>query len=215
MLERRVLTVASPDTINPTIPATSEVLAEAETLSADILRDIELSQVRLSMVVLRALRLARLLNDFEMQQIFEWESGGYPRGISVASPEVWGAGTTTGRMYYGIDSTPEAPKTYIYTESIEQMERTLEMGAVSLQSAQDPNVSLSSANQLQIVSAPPGNAIERSNIRNQLSLTSQRLASRRTFIYDYVARKHYELKFAGIADDVFGRIRSSVGSIPQ
>ncbi len=38
------------------------------------------------------------------------------------------------------------------------------------------------------------------------------LASRRTFIYGYAARKHYELKFAGLADDVFGRIRSSVDS---
>ena len=56
--------------MSPSIPATSQVLREAEALSADILENIELSQVQLSVVVLKALRLARLLNDFEHQQIF-------------------------------------------------------------------------------------------------------------------------------------------------
>ena len=43
-----------------------------------------------------------------------------------------------------------------------------------------------------------------------MSKASQRLASRRTLIYEFAVRKHYDLKLAGVADDVFGRIRSSV-----
>ena len=199
-----------PGSLGPTIPATSQVLAEAETLSADILKDMELSQARLSVVVLKALRLARLLNDFEVQQIFEWESGGYPLGASGVSPEVWRAGTRAGRGFFGSDSTPAAPKPYIYMQSIEQMEQAVTIGTTSLQVAQDPNISISSANERQFVSAPRGNDIERSNIRIQMSSASERLAARRTFIYNYVARKHYELKLAGVADDVFGRIRSYV-----
>lgn len=196
--------------LNPAIPATAEFLKEAETLSADILKDIELSQAPLSVVVLKALRLARILNDFDVQQIFEWESGGYPRVASGVSSEVWAAGTGANRIFFGSDSTPAAPKPFMYMESIEQMEQTVEMATISLQAAQDPNISISSANQYQAVPVPPGNSYERTNIRVEMRQASERLASRRTLIYGYAARKHYEMKFAGVADDVFGRIRSSV-----
>ena len=197
---------------NPAIPANTEVLKEAAALSADILQDIELSQARLSVVVLKALRLARILNDFDMQQIFEWESGGYPLGASGVSPEVWSAGTRANRTFFGNDSTPAAPKPHMYIESIEQMELAVDIGTTSLEAAQDPNISISSANQYQRVTAPAGNSLERGNIRVEVRQASERLASRRTLIYGYAARKHYELKFAGVADDVFGRIRSTVDS---
>ena len=199
-----------PRSLIPPIPATSQVSAEAQALSADILKDIELSQVPLQLVALKALRLARLLNDFDIQQIFEWESGGYPSGASGIRPEVWTVGESAGRVFFGSESTPDNPKSYMYTESIEEMEHTVAMGTASLQAAQDPNISISSANQYQHVHAPMGNASERSNIRRQMRIASERLASRRTLIYSYAARKHYELKFAGLVDDVFGRIRSSV-----
>ena len=202
--------MTSADLSNPATPANTEVLMEAEALSAEILKDIEMSQARLSVVVLKALRLARILNDFDVQQIFEWESGGYPRGASGISPEVWSAGTRANRISFGTDSTPDVPKTYMYTDSIEQMELTVEMGTTSLEAAQDPNISISSANQYQRVPVPPGNSLERDNIRTGMRQASERLASRRTLIYGYAARKHYELKFAGVADDVFGRIRSTV-----
>ena len=206
----RGLTMTHPGSLSPPVPATAQVLAEAEALSADILKDIELSQVRLAVVALKALRLARLLNDFDVQQMFEWESGGYPSGASGDSPEVWTIGQRAGRVFFGSESTPDNPKSYMYTESVEEMEHTAAMGTASIQAAQDPNISISSANKYQHVHAPMGNASERSNVRRQMRIASERLASRRTLIYSYAARKHYELKFAGLADDVFGRIRSSV-----
>ena len=54
----------------PTLPVSVEALAEAESLCDDILKDIELSHAKLSLVVLKASRLARLLNDFEALRIF-------------------------------------------------------------------------------------------------------------------------------------------------
>ena len=178
--------------MSPSIPATTQVLGEAEALSAEILKDIELSQVPLTVVVLKALRLARLLNDFEYQQIFEWESGGYPRSATGVSQEVWGAGATAGRTFFKESSDSEIGTQYIYRESIEHLEHTVTMGTTGLQAAH------------------AGHVAERRNIRVEMSHASQRLASRRTLIYNYAVRKHYELKLAGVADDVFGRIRSSV-----
>ena len=72
----------------PTIPTTSEVLAEALALSGEILKDIELSRTKLSLVALKASRLARLLNEFDVQEILQWESSGYPVGISGVSTAV-------------------------------------------------------------------------------------------------------------------------------
>ena len=168
------------------IPATREVLAEAESLSTDILKDIELSQLPLSVVILKALRLARLLNDFQYQQIFEWESGGYPRTAKGVSQSVSQAATQTGRSYFRTHSNSGQTKRHMYTDSIEELEHTLAMGTSSLEAAQS------------------GSYRERREIRLELSLASSRLASRRTLIYSYASRLHYELKLGGIADDVLG-----------
>ena len=198
-----------PSDLATNVPATTQALSEAEALAADILRDIELSLGKLSAVVLKALRLARILNDFEAYQVLEWESGGYPRGESGVTPEVWRAGKGAGRTYFKKDSS-ENTQEFMYMESIEQLEQIINVGTAGLQAAQDPAVSLSSANPRQFVSAPAGNVRERGRIRSQILTSTDRLAARRTLIYDYACRKHYELKFAGVADDVFGRIRSTV-----
>lgn len=79
--------------------------------------------------------------------------------------------------------------------------------------ARDPDVSVSSANPSQIVWNPLGNKLERDTIRKSSAVAQQRLSSRRSFIYSYVLRRHYELKFSGIADDIFSRIRESVDSL--
>ena len=178
--------------LTQSIPATREVLAEAESLSTDILQDIELSQLSLSVIVLKALRLARLLNDFQYQQIFEYESGGYPRNARGVSKTVWQVATQAGRTYFINDSKTGLPKKQMYRDSIEAVENSLAMGTTSLEAAQS------------------GNLHERRRIRIDMNLASGRLASRRTFTYSYVSRLHYELKLAGLADDVFGRLRSSV-----
>ena len=180
------------DPLSPPIPAIAQVSVEAEALSADILKDIELSQVQLSVVALKTLRLARLLNDFEFQEIFEWESSGYPTGSSGVTREVWAAAVKAGRTYFEKDSTSETQKQVMYPDSIESLEHTISMGTTSLQAAQSD--------------AP----YIRNAIRSGMKQASARLASRRTLIYRYAARSHYELKLAGVVDDVFGRLRSSV-----
>ena len=174
------------------IPATPAALAEAVTLSGDILKDIELSRLPLSTVVLKTLRLARLLNDFEYQKIFEWESGGYPSGPAGVSYTTGLAGKQAGRAFSKRSSPQEDTKEHMYMSSIEEIEHTINMGKTSLESAH------------------AGHVNERSIIRRDMKLASGRLASRRTLIYSYAARNHYELRLAGVADDLFGRIRSSV-----
>jgi len=165
-----------PDEIIPT----PEALEEALNLSAEILKDIELSRVPLWTAALKASRLASLLNQSEAQEIFNFEANGYP-------------------------TTPDA-----FTESIEELEQNIEACKIRLQAAQDPDVSISSANPSQWVNVPWGNAMERQGLQTGIVTASKRLASRRAMIDHYASRRHYELKFSGVAQDVFSLIRESV-----
>ena len=193
-----------------TIPPSRQALAEALSLSAEILKNIELSEIPLTNTALKVSRLARLLNDFEFQKIMEYEVGGYPSRPTGVHPDIWKLAVAAGRKVEETDQATKAIKEFIYLSPISELEEQLRISEASLQSARDPDVSISSANPTQFVWTPQGNTIERNTIRQSITKASQRLASRRTLIYSYVMRKHYELKFSGIADDIFTRIRERV-----
>ena len=108
------------------------------------------------------------------------------------------------------DTKTKEIKTYAYLESTPELEEAIRVGNASLESARDPNVSISSANPNQTVWNPFGNRMERDAIRTMVATNVKRLASRRSFIHRYATRKIYELKFSGIADDIFSRIRERV-----
>jgi hypothetical protein len=191
--------------LDPEVKPSAKALAEALNLSEDLLRAIELSQVPLTNVALMAARLARLLNDFDHQKIFEYESGGYPSSPTGVSPEVWRLATLAGRTYQKKDK--EEVKTYARIESIEQLEALLEASKLGIDAARDANVSISSANPNQYVGAGGGNWAERKRLHQSISESSAKLSSRRSFIYSYVLQRNLELKFSGIAGDAFSRIR--------
>ncbi len=81
------------------IPPTPAALKEALDLSTEILSAIELNQVPLSILVLRASRLARLLNDFIGNQIFVYESGGYPSEGKGIKSEIFEIMRIAGRTF--------------------------------------------------------------------------------------------------------------------
>ena len=192
------------------IPPTPEALAEAGALSGEILKDIELSRVSLATAALKAGRLARLLNDFDAQQVFQYEASGYPTTPDGVRPAIWHLLEAAGRTFQERDPKAKDARTRAFLESIEQLEHQIEAGKVGLPAAQDRDVSVSSANPSQFVMAPMGNVMERQNLHRQIAKASQRLASRRALIYDYSSRKHYELKFSGVAQNVFSALRESV-----
>ncbi len=194
------------------IPPSRQALAEALALSSDILRNIELGELPLANIALKASRLARLLNDFEFQRIMEYEASGYPNTLSGIPPEIWQLGVIAGRKFQQVDPKTKEAKEYMYTESISQLEESLRTAQVALAAARDPDISVASANPNQFVSGGIVNRGERNSIRQSISDVSQRLANQRTLIYQYTLRRHYELKFSGIADDIFTRIRERADS---
>ncbi len=82
------------------VPPSRKALSEALYLSSEILKNIELSELPLTNIALKASRLARLLNDFDVQKIMVYEVGGYPTLQSnTVSPETWQLAIAAGRGY--------------------------------------------------------------------------------------------------------------------
>jgi len=194
------------------VPPNPSALEEALELSEHILADIELDRIPLSSVALKATRLARILNDRDHEMAFTYEASGYPMEAGVIPFEAWLLTELAGRRWSQVDIKTGEKKEYAYVESISQLEDELDIAKRSFDAARDPNISMQSANPYQYVSTPTGNYMERQALRNQASLASQRLSARRAFIHRYTSNIHYQLKFSGVASEVFSRLRNRVDS---
>jgi hypothetical protein len=194
------------------IPPSRMALREALQLSEEILKNIELSDLHLANVALKTSRLARLVNDFAGQKIMQYEASGYPSEPDGVVPDVFELACLAGRKILEKDEKSGETKTYIYVISIEALEQEVKSLDAAIAAARDPDVSVSSANPSQTVFNPSGNFTERNSLRTSARLAQERLSSRRSYIYSYVLRRHHELRFSGIADDIFSRIRERVDS---
>lgn len=192
------------------IPPTADALAEALRLSEEILTDIELSRIPLSNIALKAGRLARLVNEFDYHRIMDYEVSGFPTKGGMMTQDDWRLAGLANRYYTERDEKTKEDKTYAFLESIGQLEQEIEAARLGVEAARDPDVSISSANPHQFVHAPPGNLYERRALRNSAAVASNRLASRRAFLHQYVSSRYYELRFSNAASDVFSRVREQV-----
>jgi len=192
------------------VPPTAEALKEVLSLSSEILRNIELSEIPLTNIALKTSRLACLLNDYDVQTIMGYEAGGYPDKPDGIPPDVWRLAVMAGRIYEIKDSETGEVEQYAWTQPITEWEQEVKTAGKELEAARDPDISISSANPYQSVSVPTDHRLERAAIRIKVGSASKRLAERRALIYRYVLRKNHESKFSGIADDIFSRIRERV-----
>lgn len=194
--------------MNDQIKPSAAALSEALELSEALLRAIELSQVPLTNAALMAARLARLLNDFVHQTVFEYEAGGYPTTPTGVTPDVFAIARVAGRVYQATDKNGVINE-YATLESIEQLETQVESAKLGLDAARDAGISVSSANPNQFVSTV-GNTFERQRMHTELKEAVKKLGSRRSFLYGYVVQRNIQLKFSAIAGDAFSRIRQRV-----
>lgn len=194
--------------MNDIIPPNPRKLKEALEISEEIIRNIELTELPLSQIALKASRLARLLNDFDYQRIMEYESGGYPSGPDGIPQDIFNLAILAGRTYE-IKDTKGDTKEYAKKQSIEQIENELEAAKIRLTASADPDISISSANPDQYVINPRGNQDERQTLNNTIRDNTELLSNRRSFIYQYALKKNHELKFSEIVSDAFSRKRET------
>jgi hypothetical protein len=195
------------------IPPNRRALEEALALSEEVLRNIELSELPLANIALKASRLARLLNEYKFQKIMEYEASGYPGTPEGVHPDIFALAILAGRGFKEKDAKTGELKDLIYRSSIAELEHDTRIAEAALDAARDRDVAISSSNPYQHVQPPIGNFLERKRIMDNAATASRRLSARRSFIYSYVLSKHYELKYSGIADDIFSRTRERVNEV--
>lgn len=93
---------------------------------------------------------------------------------------------------------------------IGQLEPHIETLRIRLAAAQDPDVSVSSANPDQYVISPVGNTFERDKIITAISDSQLKLQEQKTTVYNYVLNTHYQLRFSSVPEELFETTRNSV-----
>lgn len=192
----------------PFVKPNTAALKEALNISEETLQNLELGNIALTRIALRASRLARLMNDFDHQKIFEYEAGGYPSTPDGVTPEIWALAIKAKRIIQEKDNNG-GTKEYAILESIEALETQVESAKMCIEAARDANISVSSANPSQFVNVW-GNSFERKRLQNELQEAVRKLGARRSFVYAYISQKNIELKYSTIVSDAFSRIREFV-----
>lgn len=166
----------------------SSKVADATKLSEQLLEDLEMGKSTLTLIAMKASRLARLMGDNDYQDLFIFESNGYPAINGVYSREAWRLARVAGRTYKDVDEDGKE-QTYCHFDSIEQME--VEIEGLKARSKKLEGVNLSGNNK-------------------RLKARMQTLAQRRLCIHQFVSSAYFELKFSAMAEDVFERTRIKV-----
>ncbi len=171
---------------------TRETLAEALTLSGEVLSDLELADIPLSQTALKAARVARLVGNPLLERFFQFEAIGYPRDGPLDT-ETWQLALAAGRKMVYEDPKTKQKSDRVYVEGVDELEarrRAAEniLGRAATWYEQDTQTTV-------------------------IQTTTRQLATSRVAIHRYVSNVHHALKFSRIADDVFSRTSSRVAKL--
>lgn len=196
------------------VPPSAKALKEAMDLAEEALKDLELSRLPLTNVALKTTRVARLLNNTEMELLFRYEASGYPMGSDGFVPQdAWNLACKAGRKFTATDPKTKQLLEYVYRESIEEIEQQIETNKSGLAVSNDPSISVSSANPNQYVMPSLGNTFERQRYGTAIQTATHRLTKARSVLHAFLTAVYNQLRFSGIASDVFSRIRQSGDSL--
>lgn len=184
-----------------------QIKEEALQLADETLKDIELSRLPMANIVLKASRLARLVNDFDLEKIFEYEAGGYPMKKDGIEQHVWNLGIKADRISLNLENK-EVMSCYALTT----IENRIIANKIALEQTQDRDISISSANPNQIIYTPPTNAKERKERLQNINSDAILLANRTSFIYSHIKKIYMNLKFSSLTESVWLKMKSKIDS---
>ncbi len=187
-------------------------IKECTDLSSDILRNFELSEIPVSKIILKCLRLCRLLGDEDGILLFSYESSGYPQTQDGLTHDAWRISDLAGRHFFETTETNgiKSKKEFAKTQLISEIEEAISTQKIHLAASADSNISISSANPHQFVYAPPGNATERNTIVNSIKQSQALLQKITGNLYAYVLQIYNKLMYGNIIEDTFTRARLQV-----
>ncbi|WP_419148528.1 hypothetical protein [Pseudoalteromonas 'SMAR'] len=165
---------------------------EARSLCEEILKNVELSELPLHSIILKASRVARLMKDSDMQEILQYEASGYPNSSGAVRSKVFNLAGIANRVSINKDDKSGEEKKTCYVESVQEIEAVISAESESLRAC-DPKF-----------------VAPRRIHQSKISMWTGRLAARRAFVHSYILDQLTELNFSNLADSVFTRIRLNV-----
>ncbi|QSB20639.1 hypothetical protein JN403_06805 [Pseudomonas sp. 15A4] len=77
----------------------NSTVSEASRLSEELLEEIEMGKSTLTLIAMKASRLARLMGDSDTQEILMYEANGYPHKNGAQNQEMWRLAGIAGRTF--------------------------------------------------------------------------------------------------------------------
>lgn len=188
-------------------------IAECTELASEILKNFELSELPVSTIILKCLRLCRLLGDEDGVLLFTFESSGYPSTPKGMTADAWRISKIAGRRYVKKEKNKQGKETeieYAKTSLVAELEELVSSQKIRLSASVDPNISLSSANPHQFVAAPAGNVIERTSVVSSIQDAQKVLQRVKGCLYNYILQIYNKLSYGNIVEDTFTRARLAV-----
>ena len=184
----------------------SDRLKECTNLSAEILKNIELSEIPLTNIILKGLRLCRLMNDTDGVLLFSFESSCYPEDDDGNMTEdAWRISKIAGRRYFKKEDKKKTECANLTLVS--QLEQNIETGKMRIQAAHDPTSYSGDITPLAIAHTKGGQ--ERLAIANDIASQTKWIGKISGKLYDYVLNIYNRLQYGNIMEDIFTESRIS------
>lgn len=190
----------------------SQRIKECTELATEILKNFELSEIPVSKIILKCLRLCRLLGDEDGILLFTFESSGYPSTPAGMTHESWRIAGLAGRRYV-VSEEKNGKRTdveYANTELMAEIEELIAAQKIHLSAAADPDISITSANPNQYVFSPNGNTAERNSVVKSIKSNQGWMQKITGKLYAYVLNIYNKLMYGNIVEDTFTQVRLMV-----
>ncbi len=188
----------------------SDRIKECTALSEEILKNIELSEIPLSNIILKGLRLCRLLGDADGILLFTFEASGYPENKDGSmTSDAWRISKIAGRRYFQKEENGERIE-YAHLALVSQIERNIDTGKLRIQAAQDP--ASYSGDMTPLAIGYIKNGKERQIIARDVSDQTKWIGKISGSLYNYVLDIYNKLQYGNIMEDIFTKSRLSVNT---
>lgn len=169
-----------------------------------VITGIEDGTISVSSSLLLCKRLARLVNDFDGQEWFGYEYGGYPQSDSGhITREAWAVAEKHGRTYKSKDKDGKY-NTYMFTELCGELESIIGSSQKAIGNYTTNGYSVSGEYALAATDRLTARVAQGTNVLLQdIKVSERRLSILKSQYYDYAVRWQIELQFGNAAKSIF------------
>ncbi|MCJ7811976.1 hypothetical protein MUP95_01480, partial [bacterium] len=182
-------------------------------LAKELLDDIELVRLKLNELLLKTSRLARLMNDEEIQKWLKFELNGYKSDDPIAL-----------KYMDKIKRWTDKKTGYGYWISLSEVDSYILSMSTELNQLNVPNVnfSVSSSNEYEIVTGFAGANISKAtqpvqNVLDKMNKLTSNIATLSGIksrviglLHDFITRVYYELQFSSLSETIFENFKHTV-----